>query len=282
MLKNAISLGAMILFSPSKINLGLQVIERRSDGYHNIQSVMLPVGLCDILEIKRMDLGHEGIAFTQTGIQLESEPAFNLCIRAYQIFNEEVKLPPLGIHLHKQIPVGAGLGGGSSNASHTLMGLNKLTGEPVPEKKLHEMAASLGSDCPFFLHGKPMLAEGRGEILGPLSLDLGGLFLVLFHAGIHISTVEAYGGVTPSPLRNDLSRLVQEPVKVWRKQVVNDFERPVFSKYPELELLKQSIYRAGALFASLSGSGSALYGLFPGFPKLPADLARYVIWKGIL
>jgi 4-diphosphocytidyl-2-C-methyl-D-erythritol kinase len=282
MLKNPISLGAMILFSPSKINLGLQVIERRSDGYHNIQTVMLPAGLCDILEIKRMDPGQEGISFTQSGIQVELEPASNLCIRAYQIFNKAVKLPPVGIHLHKQIPVGAGLGGGSSNASHTLLGLNMLMGEPLPEKKLHAMAASLGSDCPFFFHGKPMLAEGRGEILSPLSLDLCGLFLVLFHAGIHISTVEAYGGVTPSPLRKDLSRLVREPVKVWRKQVVNDFERPVFTKYPELELLKQSIYRAGALFASLSGSGSALYGLYPGFQNLPEDLTRYVIWKGIL
>jgi 4-diphosphocytidyl-2-C-methyl-D-erythritol kinase len=280
MLKNAITLCFMILFSPAKINLGLRVLERRSDGYHNIETVMYPTGFCDILEIKKSE-GRGGMfSFSQSGVQLESGSVPNLCFKAWEIFQREVPLPPVAIHLHKQIPVGAGLGGGSSNATLTLLGLNQLLAEPLENPQLYRMASQLGSDCPFFLHQGPMIAEGRGEILGPVDLRIGGCRLVLLHPGIHISTAEAYRDIVPDRHGTGLRELLTGPFEKWKSKVFNDFEEPVFRKYPELEKMKQELYRAGALYASLSGSGSALYGIFRKNPDLTGDLARAVIWKG--
>jgi 4-diphosphocytidyl-2-C-methyl-D-erythritol kinase len=155
-------------------------------------------------------------------------------------------------------------------------------GGPVPEKRLHEMASSLGSDCPFFLYGTPMLAEGRGEILNPLQLDLEGLCLVLFFTEIHISTAEAYSGIQPFTEVPDLQDIQHRPISGWKEFLKNDFEVPVYRKYPELELMKRSIYREGALYVSLSGSGSAMYGLFQDIPDLPGDLKGSVVWREIL
>jgi 4-diphosphocytidyl-2-C-methyl-D-erythritol kinase len=280
MLKNPISLSSMILFSPAKINIGLKVIERRPDGFHNLQSVMYPTGLCDILEIRSDPSGKQGVDFSQSGIPLGDEAGTNLCIRAYDIMAKEVTLPAIRLHLYKQIPVGAGLGGGSSNASFTLTGLNRLVRQPLPPGKLHEMAAALGSDCPFFLHHKAMMMEGRGEILSPVTVCMDHLYIVLLFPGIHISTAEAYSGITPVRPEKHLSHLVDKPVDQWKGTVINDFERAIFKKYPELEVIKNGLYDAGALYASMSGSGSALYGIFPHQPELPAGLARIVVWTG--
>jgi 4-diphosphocytidyl-2-C-methyl-D-erythritol kinase len=272
----------MILFSPAKINLGLQILRRRGDGYHDIQTIMHHAGLCDILEIRVSQPDSRRLKFSQSGIELESGDLKNLCISAWEIFEEEAGLPPLEIHLHKQIPVGAGLGGGSSNATHTLLAINRIMGDPLPMGTLHRMASSLGSDCPFFLHDRAMLAEGRGEILTPLELSLKGKYLVLFNKGIHISTARAYAGIQPAPLRFDLRELPNLSFDSWKKVVTNDFEEPVFRLHPELEALKAAIYSAGAGYASLSGSGSALYGLFEEKPDLPGPLQRCAIWKGKL
>jgi len=270
----------MILFSPAKINIGLQIIERRKDGFHNLQSIMFPVGLSDILEIRRSRVKGEAFRFSQSGIKFLTPGETNLCVSAWEHFSREATLPPVEMHLHKQIPVGAGLGGGSSNATTTLIGLNLLAGSPLAEGKLLEMSAQLGSDCPFFLHSKPMMMEGRGEILNPVSLPLDQCYLVLLFPGIHVSTADAYDGVKPVAPEVELGELIAKPMDQWKGSVMNDFERSVFEKYPELDRLKQDLYESGALYASLSGSGSSLYGFFTRMPELPEKLERHVIWKG--
>jgi 4-diphosphocytidyl-2-C-methyl-D-erythritol kinase len=271
----------MVLYSPAKVNIGLHIIERRTDGFHNLQSVMMPVGLCDILEIRRSTPGQPGLVFSQSGIPVDAVPGGNLCEKAHRIFSEAVPLPPVRIHLHKQIPVGAGLGGGSSNASLTLRGLNRFLAKPLPEVTLHEMAASLGSDCPFFLHSGPMMVEGRGERLRPLTLDLGAWTMVVLYPGIHVSTAEAYSGVKPALSPLHLEELLLTPISGWKELVVNDFEPSIFRRHPELEQIKQDLYRAGAVYASLSGSGSSLFGMFNRLPDLPAGLSDRVVWKGV-
>ncbi len=270
----------MILFSPAKINIGLQIIERRKDGFHNLQSIMFAVGLCDILEVRRLSKEDQEIQFRQSGIQIDSPTDMNLCVKAWELFTLEVPLPAIEIHLHKQIPVGAGLGGGSSNASTTLIGLNTLAGNPLSKEKLQELAVTLGSDCPFFLRENPMLMEGRGEKLSPISIRLDQLYLVLIFPEIQISTAEAYAGVKPATPAHHLRELIKEPLNIWNEVIINDFELSIFERHPELEQMKQALYQAGAVYASLSGSGSSLYGFFHTPPDLPGEIEKYVIWKG--
>lgn len=270
----------MIYFSPAKINLGLQILEKRADGYHNIQSIVHPVGLCDILEIRIPSSATQEMQFTQTGIRFEGDLENNLCLRAWKLFREEAKLPAVQMHLHKQIPVGAGLGGGSSNASTTLLGLNQIAENPLSSKRLKELATILGSDCPFFLDQRTMLMEGRGEILTPLPLDFKGLYLVLLFPSIHVSTQEAYAGVNPSIPGLPLKEAIKEPVVQWKEQIRNDFERSVFQRYSHLESIKKELYQLGALYASLSGSGSSMYGLFKEQVSLPENLQKLAIWEG--
>lgn len=272
----------MIHFAPAKINLGLHVLERRADGYHNLQTVMVPTGLCDLIEITKLPEQRDKFRFEQTGIPLEEGSGVNLCVKARELMAREVRVPSLLIHLHKQIPVGAGLGGGSSDATHTLIGINRWLEDPLPEETLHTLATSLGSDCPFFLHGKAMLAEGRGEILTAIPMALQGYWLLLFHSGVHISTAEAYSGIQPSADRPDLRKLLDQPIQTWKDAVVNDFEYSVFREYPGLPELKELIYAAGAVYASMSGSGSAMYGLFTSPPLLTGALADQILWRGVL
>ena len=270
----------MIYFSPAKINIGLQILNKRTDGYHNIQSVMHPVGLCDILEINILPAADKGFLFSQSGIRFEGDQEDNLCLQALELFRKETPLPPVQMHLHKQIPVGAGLGGGSSNASSTLLGLNALADNPLTVKQLKELAAILGSDCPFFLDPQTMMMEGRGEILTPLFLSMEEIYLVLLFPEIHVSTQDAYAGVNPANPPLQLKEIINEPLSRWEELIENDFEKSVFSRYPQLGSIKQELYSSGATFASLSGSGSSLYGLFKERPTLPEGLQKYVIWEG--
>lgn len=280
MLKNAISLSGMILFSPAKINLGLQILERREDGFHNLRSIMYPTGLCDIIEINQQPEGNKAIHFSQSGIRFEADQENNLCIKAWQHMVDACPLPPVSIHLHKQIPVGAGLGGGSSNATTVLKGLNLLTGSPLPTEKMAGLAVRLGSDCPFFLKEGPSLMEGRGELLSQVVLSLEPYYLVILFPEIHISSAEAYREVSPAIPEVPLQQLIALPLDQWKGQIKNDFEASVFRKHPLLEELKQSLYHAGAGYASMSGSGSALYGIFDKRPELPERIQDYVIWEG--
>jgi 4-diphosphocytidyl-2-C-methyl-D-erythritol kinase len=270
----------MIYFSPAKINIGLQILNKRTDGYHNIQSVMHPVGLCDILEINILPTADKGFLFSQSGIRFEGDQEDNLCLQAMELFRKETQIPPVQMHLHKQIPVGAGLGGGSSNASTTLLGLNALADNPLTVKQLGELAAILGSDCPFFLDPQSMLMEGRGEILSPLFLSMEEIYLVLLFPEIHVSTQDAYAGVIPAIPPLQLKELIKEPLSRWEELIENDFEKSVFKRYPQLVSLKRELYSSGASYASLSGSGSSLYGLFKERPSLPDGLQKHVIWEG--
>lgn len=270
----------MILFSPAKVNIGLHITEKRPDGFHNLQSVVVPIGLCDILEFRLTDSNDPGLQFSQSGIPVDGGAGNNLCEKAHEMINTICPLPPVEIHLHKQIPVGAGLGGGSSNATTSLEGLNTLASGTLSREQLHAMAASLGSDCPFFLHRKPMMMEGRGELLSPVSVSLSSMFMVVLFPEIHISTKEAYASIHPRAPERHLRELISSPVEKWRDLIVNDFEKGIFRQYPQLEQMKQALYQSGALYASLSGSGSSLFGIYRDQPRLPASLAPYVIWKG--
>jgi 4-diphosphocytidyl-2-C-methyl-D-erythritol kinase len=280
MLKKQISLSSMILFSPAKVNIGLHITGRRPDGFHNLQSVMVPIGLCDILEIRQIKSRKGGLHFSQSGIPVDGDQGKNLVEKAFEIMSRVSDLPPVEIHLHKQIPVGAGLGGGSSNASVTLKGLNQLMTNALSLEQLSQMATHLGSDCPFFLYQKPMFMEGRGEILSQVSIGLEGMTMVVLFPQIHLSTAMAYAGVEPLTPMTHLRELIAAPIEDWKELIINDFEKGVFQKYPELEIFKQGLYKSGAIYASLSGSGSSLFGIFPGMPHLPPRLSRFVIWKG--
>lgn len=272
----------MIYFSPAKINLGLQITERRQDGFHNLQSLMYPIPLCDLIEISQLPWQDTPLQFTQSGIGTGTTPENNLCIRAWDLMRSEVNIPPVAMHLHKQIPVGAGLGGGSSNASTVLKALNTLVDEPVSKEQLADFAATLGSDCPFFLQEGPMMMEGRGELLSHVSVSLSAFYLLVLFPEVHISTAEAYSKVTPALPEQQLRQLIEVPVHQWRDNLKNDFEPSLFEQYPQLHELKHGLYRAGALYAAISGSGSSLYGIFDSNPVLPGEIRKFVIWQGVL
>lgn len=270
----------MIHFSPAKINLGLHVLNRRADGFHNLRSVMYPIALCDIIEVHQLSETDIPFRFSQSGIKVETDPERNLCTRAWKLLSTEIKLPKVAVHLHKQIPVGAGLGGGSSNASTILKALNLLVSRPASPERVAELAGQLGSDCPFFLHDMPMMMEGKGDQLSPMNISLRNFYLVLLFPEINISTAEAYKAVNPAIPEKHLGELINSPVNRWKDVLINDFEKNIFRKYPVLKDLKSALYSAGATYSSMSGSGSSLYGIFEKPAKLPEDIQRYVIWKG--
>lgn len=267
----------MVSFPPCKINLGLHVLRKRSDGYHDLETSFYPIPWTDILEI--IPAGET--SFTQSGIHIPGNPEDNLCLKAYHLLQKDFNLNPVSIHLHKIVPMGAGLGGGSSDAAYTLRLLNQLFKLNIPQHDLAQYATKIGSDCSFFIFDQPMIGKGRGEILTPLNLDLTGKFLLLVKPDIHIATASAYKGVTPHEPSTPLSEILDQPIAHWRKLLQNDFEHSVFEKQPELSHIKNALYLSGALYASMSGSGSTLYGIF----DKPIDIANfspYSCWSGIL
>ena len=246
----------MLLFPHAKINLGLNVLRKRSDGYHDIETLFYPVtDLCDVLEIVPAD-SFEMHAYNA---RIEGE---NLCEKAWRLLHDRFGIPPVAIHLYKKIPMGAGLGGGSSDAAFTLRGLNDLFGLRLPQDDLAALAAQLGSDCAFFIYNRPMLARGRGEILTPLRFSLEGRRLAVFPQQVFVSTREAYAGITPREPALHIESIVKRPVAEWEGLLVNDFEATVFARHPELAAAKQRLYDDGALYAAMSGSGSALYAIY--------------------
>lgn len=256
----------MLTFPHAKINIGLRIIRRRPDGYHDLQSLFLPIPLCDVLEVLPSE---EGMKWDDGGFD-ESASEDNLVMRAYRLLSEELGgLPDVQIILRKHIPTGAGLGGGSSDASHMLKVLRTLFGLGITDESLHSIARRLGADCPFFLRQGAQIAEGIGDLLEPYDVDLRGLHLTLLFPGIHIATQQAYAGVTPSASGEDLRLSLQRPLQGWRETVVNDFEESVFTAYPLLGELKEYLYTLGADYAAMSGSGSTLYAL----SRRPIDLS---------
>jgi 4-diphosphocytidyl-2-C-methyl-D-erythritol kinase len=247
----------MICFPNAKINLGLNVTGKRPDGYHNIETVFYPIPLRDALEVVEAD----AFSFSQTGIPLDAPAEDNLAVKAMRLLSG-YGLPPLEVHLYKAIPAGAGLGGGSADAAFMLKLLNDFGRLGLGDDALETMAAQLGADCPFFVRNRPVFASGTGNIFEPAGLSLKGFRLCLITPGIAVSTAEAYAAVTPQRPATSLKEIIRLPVSEWRGRMINDFEPSVFARYPALAAIRQSLYDAGAVYASMSGSGSSVYGLF--------------------
>lgn len=258
----------MISFPNAKINIGLLITGKRPDGYHNLETVFFPVGWSDALEIAYS----EELSFTSSGIEIAGPADSNLVMKAYRLLSEDFTLPPLRIHLHKQIPFGAGLGGGSADGAFMLRMLNKAFNLNVPQEKMIEYAARLGSDCPFFLINQPVFATGRGEIMTPANVSLKGLSLFMVKPPIEVSTASAFRNVAPQQPEVSLQELIQLPVTEWKGRIYNQFETSVFPQFPEIEAVKNQLYDLGAVYASMSGSGSCVFGLFI---DLPGQINKY-------
>lgn len=252
----------MVVFPNAKINLGLYVVEKRSDGFHNLETLFYPVPWCDALEVV-LAKGAES-TLSISGLNVDGKPEQNLVMRAFRLFQQEYNLPNVDIYLHKVIPFGAGLGGGSADAAQMLLLLNRRFNLGLSDVKLAEYAAMLGSDCPFFIYNRPMMASGRGEILTPFDISLSGYTIVLVKPSFGISTPEAFAGIKPKKPAIAIAKAVALPVEEWKELLLNDFEPHLFEKYPLLGEIKQQLYTCGAVYASMSGSGSTIFGLFKG------------------
>jgi 4-diphosphocytidyl-2-C-methyl-D-erythritol kinase len=252
----------MITFPNCKINLGLNILQKREDGYHDIETIFYPLNICDALELITIT-GTQPIQFSCTGLHIDGDEQNNLCTKAYQLLKKDFpQLPAIKMHLHKTVPVGAGLGGGSANAAFTLMLLNKKFQLNLSSDQLINYASQLGSDCSFFIINKPCFATGRGEILEPIELDLSAYQFLVINPFIHISTKWAFTKTQPAPPSESIKQIAMQPVEMWRALLANDFEKPLIQYYPQLKLLKEKLYDIGALYASMSGSGSTFFGIF--------------------
>jgi 4-diphosphocytidyl-2-C-methyl-D-erythritol kinase len=250
----------MIQFPNCKINLGLSILAKRPDGYHELETVFYPIAVSDALEI----LPADSVKMTQSGIEVPGDPAQNLCLKAYHLLKKDFPtLPAVQMHLHKNIPMGAGLGGGSSDGTTALLILNQQFSLGLNEKQLIDYASQLGSDCPFFVYNKACHATGRGEILSPIHLDLSNYQFLLVHPGIHIATKWAFQQLYPHTKSETIASIIEKPISEWKGALVNDFEAPVFKAEPNLSNIKDQLYQLGAVYASMSGSGSSLFGIFP-------------------
>lgn len=268
----------MILFPNAKINLGLHVLRKRDDNYHDLETIMVPVGLSDMLEF--LPANGQETRIILSGLVPQGKLEENLVIRAYNLLKEQVPLPALNIHLHKQIPAGAGLGGGSSDGAFMLKGLNTYFKLGMDSGQLCRFASQLGSDCSFFIENTPSLAEGKGEIITPLNFEKKLYHLLLLSSGSMVSTAEAYSGIQCMENRDNLTEIFRKGPVGWPELMINDFERNIFALHPEIGFLKKKLYKSGALYASMSGSGSVVFGVFQDKHPVPDDLVRYVLWEG--
>lgn len=272
----------MIVFPNCKINLGLHILQKRKDGFHDLETVFYPIALQDGLEIIQNPSPGMPIEFTATGLRIDTGKEENICIKAYHLLKKDFPdLPAVKIHLHKVIPTGAGLGGGSSNGAFTLGLLNRKFDAGLDEKQLLHYALQLGSDCPFFIKNKPCYATGRGEQLEEIALNLSYYQFVLVNPKIHINTGEAFSGITPSDQRISIKDIIQKPIGQWKELLKNDFEGTVFAEHPEIKAIKEQLYRQGAVYASMSGSGSTVYGLFENNAQIQLDFPQHYFTKTI-
>jgi 4-diphosphocytidyl-2-C-methyl-D-erythritol kinase len=251
----------MIVYPNAKINIGLNVIERRTDGYHTIETVFYPIGIQDVLSVEPSEICSD-YSFSVSGIEVGGNPEDNLVIKALHLLRQEYEFPPVDISLKKQIPTGAGLGGGSSDAAFMLMAINELFTLDISNRKLQSLASKLGSDCSFFIKNKPVFATGTGNKFSSLRSSLQGKWLLLVKPDIHVSTAEAYAEIVPSIHEISLKEQIQQPISEWKRNITNDFEKTVFKRFPEIASIKQKMYDLGAVYASMSGSGSSVYGIF--------------------
>ncbi len=267
----------MVVFPNAKINLGLNILSKRDDGYHELETCFYPVQWQEALEI----IEAKETKVTITGITIPGD-GDNIILKAYNLLKASFALPAVNIHLHKSIPIGAGLGGGSADAAFTLTLLNTLFNLGLPDDELMKFAVSLGADCPFFIKNKPMLATGIGEKLSDVELNFSDKHIVLVYPDIHISTKEAYSGIIPKkPIIGIRSILEEKEISEWKNLLKNDFEFSLFKSYPILDEIKQQLYDCGAVYASMSGSGSCMYGIFEQSPQINFP-DSFRIWSGKL
>lgn len=273
----------MLTFPNGKINIGLRITDKRPDGFHNLQSCFYPIGWRDALEI----IPGDAFSFSSSGLPIPSGPttgpaAKNLCVSAYELLRADFNLPPVAMHLHKIVPIGAGLGGGSADAAFTLRLLNDLFSLALTTSQLEHYARQLGSDCAFFVQNRARYGTEKGDQFDDITLDLTGYHLVLVYPNLAISTAEAYAGVQPRMPKTSLSELLNAPLSEWRHTVHNDFEDSLFPAYPVLGQLKSQLYDTGALYASMSGSGSTVYGIFEKPVDLSNQITHYRVWQGCM
>jgi 4-diphosphocytidyl-2-C-methyl-D-erythritol kinase len=275
----------LIVFPNCKINLGLHIISKRTDGFHNLETVFYPLKIYDALEsiIRQADRDTDERAVTlqASGIVATSNPTDNICLKAYHLLKADFPVLPASIDLflHKAIPIGAGLGGGSADAAFTLQLLNNQFELAISDRQLQDYASRLGSDCPFFIINRPCLASGRGEILKEITLDLSNYRIVIVNPGIHINTALAFKSITPRLPDIAIGEIIRQPVETWKDNLTNDFEIPVFNNHPEIKKIKEDLYTAGALYASMSGSGSSVYGLFHSGTAVSAKFPENYFYK---
>ena len=260
----------MILFPNAKINIGLNILSRREDGFHNLETIFYPLAIRDALEVVEADQ----MKFTSSGLEIPGDAMDNLCLKAYYLLSKDYKLPPVHIHLHKNIPIGAGLGGGSADASFFIKLINQKFELGMDALQMEGYASKLGSDCAFFIQNKPAIAVGKGDQLQTINLDLSSYFIMLVMPQVQVSTSDAYRGVRPATMASSLADLIKLPIEAWRVAIKNDFEPSVFLQYPIISEIKSKLYSAGALYACMSGSGSSVFGIFEKELKLP-DLEQY-------
>ena len=255
----------MIVFPNCKINLGLRILRKRNDGFHDLETGFYPLQLKDALEITHNKNQNPELEFVQSGIEIDADNENNLCVKAYHLLKKYFpEISPLQMHLHKAIPIGAGLGGGSSDGAFALKLLNKKFELGIKAEQLIDYALRLGSDCPFFIINinKPCLATGRGEFLETIEVDLSEYKIILVVPNIRISTAWAFTQVTPTLSKKSIKGIIQQPIETWKEELINDFEEAVFKKHPEIKNIKEELYNKGAVYAAMSGSGSAVYGIF--------------------
>ena len=252
----------MITYPNAKLNLGLNIVEKRPDGYHNLETVFYPINLQDALEVTTLEEQGDYTLVT-SGTPIEGEPENNLVVKAYKLLKEDFpELPGIDIHMYKHIPTGAGLGGGSSDAAFMIKLLNEKFKLKISVEKMEEYAAKLGADCAFFIQNKPVFASGIGNIFESIELSLKGYYLVLVKPDIFVSTKDAFALIKPQKPSKSLKEIIRMPVETWRAMMKNDFEESVFQKYPEIAAIKDKLYDMGAIYASMSGSGSSVFGIF--------------------
>ncbi len=255
----------MLTFPNAKINIGLNIISRRSDGYHNLETVFYPVKIKDALEVIEAD----ELSFEASGIEIPGYANENLCLKAYHLLKKDFDIPPVKIHLHKQIPIGAGLGGGSADAASFIRLMNDKFSLGLDDVAMENYARQLGADCAFFIQNMPVFAFGKGDEFSNIDLDLSAYYLVLVMPPVHVSTGEAYRGVKPGPPKSSLKEQILIPIENWKAEIKNDFEESIFKNHSSIRGVKAALYEAGALYASMSGSGASVYGIFTPETKLP-------------
>ena len=272
----------MIVRPNAKINIGLNIVEKRSDGFHNLESLMVPFGLTDELKLtENKRHGAKKFELVIDGLPVDGALDTNLVSRAYHLVNADYSLPPVRVVLKKQIPLGAGLGGGSADGAFTITALNKMFDLKLSIDMMQRYAAMLGSDCALFVQNKPAFATSRGEILKPVDINLKGYSIVIVKPDVHVNTAQAYKLLTPHRPEIPITDLLDKKPEEWRGKMVNDFEEPIFKMHPILDTIKKAMYNAGAAYSSMSGSGSAIYGLFAGKPDTSSlKFENCFIWEG--